>query len=204
MSEPQKSQPAAAGKMVIFTAESAPTLEETEMMDDPTYTEEGANDSPWPKEFSRARIEKERGTQDIWNSKYVRGGLVDIEFIAQYLQLRHAAANPDILSPDTCTALRRLGDATLLDPAAAADLIDALRLWQRLQAYLRLTVDGGFDRDAAPAALLDGLARVVSPEPAARLDPVDLEGHVRALADRAYGHFQAIVEAPAARLAGDD
>ncbi|MEE8270180.1 MAG: bifunctional [glutamine synthetase] adenylyltransferase/[glutamine synthetase]-adenylyl-L-tyrosine phosphorylase [Alphaproteobacteria bacterium] len=152
----------------------------------------------------RARIEKERGTQDIWNSKYVRGGLVDIEFIAQYLQLRHAAANPDILSPDTCTALRRLGDATLLDPAAAADLIDALRLWQRLQAYLRLTVDGGFDRDAAPVALLDGLARVVSPDPAARLDPVDLEGHVRALADRAYGHFQAIVETPAARLAGDD
>ncbi len=52
MTQPQKSKPAAPGKMVIFTADTAPTLEETGMMDDPTYTEEGANDSPWPREFA--------------------------------------------------------------------------------------------------------------------------------------------------------
>src|SRR5262249_51580213 len=39
----------------------------------------------------RARIEKEKGTKDIWDLKQVRGGLVDLEFIAQYLQLVHAA-----------------------------------------------------------------------------------------------------------------
>ncbi len=54
MTQPQKSKPAAQGKMVIFTADTAPTLEETGMMDDPTYTEEGANDSPWPRELRNA------------------------------------------------------------------------------------------------------------------------------------------------------
>ena len=39
----------------------------------------------------RARIAKEKGTEDIWDLKQVRGGLVDVEFIAQYLQLVHAA-----------------------------------------------------------------------------------------------------------------
>ena len=39
----------------------------------------------------RARIEKEKGTRDIWDLKQVRGGLVDLEFIAQHLQLVHAA-----------------------------------------------------------------------------------------------------------------
>ena len=32
----------------------------------------------------RARIDKEKGTDDIWELKQVRGGLVDLEFIAQY------------------------------------------------------------------------------------------------------------------------
>ena len=53
MSTSEKSQPAAPGKMVIFTADSAPTLDETGMMDTPTYTEAGANDAPWPKEFAK-------------------------------------------------------------------------------------------------------------------------------------------------------
>ena len=39
----------------------------------------------------------ECGDSDRWNLKYVAGGLIDIEFIAQYLQLVHAAQLPDIL-----------------------------------------------------------------------------------------------------------
>ena len=56
----------------------------------------------------RARIDKEKGTEDIWDLKQVRGGLVDLEFIAQYLQLVHAAQHPGILSPNTVTALTNL------------------------------------------------------------------------------------------------
>src|SRR6185312_13778149 len=70
----------------------------------------------------RARIEKEKGTTDIWDLKQVRGGLVDLEFIAQYLQLIHAHDRPDILSPNTITALTNLSRAGLL-PASAADVL---------------------------------------------------------------------------------
>ena len=45
----------------------------------------------------RARIEKEKGTEDIWDLKQVNGGLVDLEFIVQYLQLVHAHERPEIL-----------------------------------------------------------------------------------------------------------
>ena len=37
----------------------------------------------------RSAIAKEKGDKERWDLKYVVGGLVDIEFIAQYLQLIH-------------------------------------------------------------------------------------------------------------------
>ena len=45
----------------------------------------------------RRAIALEKGEDDIWDLKYAAGGLVDIDFIAQYLQLVHAADKPDIL-----------------------------------------------------------------------------------------------------------
>ncbi len=38
----------------------------------------------------RRMIATEKGEDDRWDLKYVKGGLVDIEFIAQYLSLVHA------------------------------------------------------------------------------------------------------------------
>ena len=54
MSQPpsRKSRPIAPGKMAIFTAAAAPTLDETGMMDTPTFTEEGANDVAISAEFA--------------------------------------------------------------------------------------------------------------------------------------------------------
>ena len=49
----------------------------------------------------RAAIAKEKGDANPWDLKYSAGALVDIEFIAQYLQLTHAAATPDILDAST-------------------------------------------------------------------------------------------------------
>jgi len=50
----------------------------------------------------RRAIAAEKGDGARWDLKYAAGGLIDLEFIAQYLQLAHAAAAPDIL--DTATA----------------------------------------------------------------------------------------------------
>ena len=97
----------------------------------------------------RARMVKEHPGKSTWDIKHRRGGLVDIEFIAQYLMLRHAAATPGILSPNTADALRRLGHAGYLERQDASALQSALSLWQRLQGVLRLSAEGAFDGDQA-------------------------------------------------------
>ncbi len=50
----------------------------------------------------RRAIAIEKGDEERWNLKYVAGGLIDIEFIAQYLQLVHAANSPEILDNFDC------------------------------------------------------------------------------------------------------
>ncbi|MDA0653916.1 MAG: glutamine-synthetase adenylyltransferase, partial [Proteobacteria bacterium] len=76
----------------------------------------------------RARIEREKSSANPWRVKYVRGGLLDLEFLAQYLILCHAADHPDLLTGDTAEAFTRLERAGILDPALADRLRDAVRL----------------------------------------------------------------------------
>jgi glutamate-ammonia-ligase adenylyltransferase len=98
-----------------------------------------------------------------WDVKYRPGGLVDIEFAAQYLQLRHAAALPDILSPTTAIALNNLQRNGFLDEADGQVLVDALRTWQRVQAYLRLTRFPVTATTVPTGALAGGLRRSALP-----------------------------------------
>ncbi|MEE8516569.1 MAG: bifunctional [glutamine synthetase] adenylyltransferase/[glutamine synthetase]-adenylyl-L-tyrosine phosphorylase [Alphaproteobacteria bacterium] len=101
----------------------------------------------------RRRVERGHPAQSIWEIKYLRGGLVDVEFIAQYLQLRHACDHPEILSGSTVEALTRIGEAGLLDAAEVAALIRANRLWRNLQGMLRLTYEGKFNEEVVPGGL---------------------------------------------------
>ena len=107
----------------------------------------------------RRRIEQEKGTTDIWDLKQVRGGLVDLEFITQYLQLAHAADHPQILDQNTVQALGKLAAAGLLQPAHADVLIPAARLLNNLTQVLRLCLEGAFTPDTAPDGLKELLAR---------------------------------------------
>ncbi len=108
----------------------------------------------------RALIEKEKGGQDLWDLKQVRGGLVDLEFIAQYLQLIHAAGDPAILDQNTVQALRNLAKDGHLAAGHAEVLIPAAQLVNNLTQILRLCIDGRFDPAKAPDGLKTLLARV--------------------------------------------
>ncbi len=107
----------------------------------------------------RARIAVEKGTDNIWNLKQVRGGLVDLEFIAQYLQLVHAAEQPQVLDQNTCVAFQKLGAAGCLDAGEAEALIAGTRLIHDLTQVLRLCQDGIFDPAVAPKGLKELAAR---------------------------------------------
>ncbi len=111
----------------------------------------------------KKRTDLEHSTKSMWEVKHLRGGLMDVEFIAQYLQLRYGHDYPEILRQNTAAALTALRDHGLLEPESAKTLLAALDLWQGIQGMLRLTILGYFveDREAeAPEALKKAMARL--------------------------------------------
>jgi glutamate-ammonia-ligase adenylyltransferase len=106
----------------------------------------------------RRRLLAELGGRGLWDLKHVRGGLVEIEFIAQGLQILHAAEHPAILDQNTLAALSRLAAAGLLASSDHNVLNQAGQLYSRLTQLLRLCVAGRFEPAAAP----EGLRRLVA------------------------------------------
>jgi glutamate-ammonia-ligase adenylyltransferase len=140
----------------------------------------------------RKRIIAEKGTDNIWELKQVRGGLVDIEFIAQYVQLIHAARHPEVLDQNTAHALQKLAHAGLLSAAHADILIPAVRLLHDLTQVLRLCLDGPFVPETAPDGLKALLVRVAEAPSFATLE----RSLAAVLADTA-AVFDEIVGSPA-------
>ncbi|MCV6574620.1 MAG: bifunctional [glutamine synthetase] adenylyltransferase/[glutamine synthetase]-adenylyl-L-tyrosine phosphorylase [Cohaesibacter sp.] len=107
----------------------------------------------------RARIEGEKKTDNPWHIKQVAGGLVDVEFIAQALQLIHANTHPNILHANTAEALRLCVDEGLIDKEDADPLLPAIRLYHNLTQILRVCLDGNFDPHTASHGLKQAIAR---------------------------------------------
>jgi glutamate-ammonia-ligase adenylyltransferase len=138
---------------------------------------------------------RERGSTNVWDVKNLRGGLVDIEFVAQYLQLRHGHEHPEVLATNTTDALVRLRDAGLLGEDDTAALLDAMHLWRNVQGVLRLSFGEGFDDNALSEGSRALLARACG---AADYDA--LRTAIEGTARRAHAVFHALIEAPAAEL----
>lgn len=124
------------------------------------------------------KIQKEKGTKDIWDLKHMRGGLIDIEFITQYLLLIHAAKTPAILDQNTLTALGNLAAAGILTPADADILIPAARLYHNLTQTLRVCFEGPFAPERAPGGLKALLAYIGGAPDFARLE-VTVQDYLR-------------------------
>jgi glutamate-ammonia-ligase adenylyltransferase len=136
----------------------------------------------------RERIRKEKGTANIWDLKQVRGGLVDLEFIAQYLQLVAAADHPEALDQSTAGAFTRLAAAGALSTEDAETLGAAARLVNDLTQILRLCLDGPFEPASAPRGLKDLLARA-GDAPSFET----LEAHLRQTLARVHDLFDKLV-----------
>lgn len=107
----------------------------------------------------RNRIAAEKGSASIWDLKQVRGGLVDLEFIAQYLQLVHGHEHPEVLDQNTAGAFQKLQAAGVLAPSDAAVLIGATRLIHDVTQVVRLCIEEAFDPATAPPGLKELIAR---------------------------------------------
>jgi glutamate-ammonia-ligase adenylyltransferase len=146
----------------------------------------------------RARMAQERKPDGFWDVKLRPGGLVDIEFIAQWLQLTWAHRHPSILRAGTGDVLaeaRRLG---VLDAADATVLEDGWRLWTSVQQLLRQAIDGPFHEDAAAPRLRDHLAA------AAKAPHFEgLKAMMTEQANQVHALFGKLIATPAAAQARD-
>jgi glutamate-ammonia-ligase adenylyltransferase len=101
--------------------------------------------------------------QGPWDLKYRRGGLIDIEFIHQFLLLKAAADSPALLDdPSPLDGFPALAKAGQLDPIWAEQLAASYGRFLRLQTWLRLTHD--FFRGQSPTPTqLAGMSAALHP-----------------------------------------
>src|SRR5947209_884066 len=107
----------------------------------------------------RRAIAQEKGETDHWDLKYAAGGMVDIDFIAQYLQLVHAHDKPGILDVSTVQVLENAARLGLLRHSEVEILRAAARLYHDLTQILRRSASAGFRPDTAGIDLQRVMAR---------------------------------------------
>ncbi|HXO02169.1 MAG TPA: bifunctional [glutamine synthetase] adenylyltransferase/[glutamine synthetase]-adenylyl-L-tyrosine phosphorylase, partial [Stellaceae bacterium] len=118
----------------------------------------------------RQRIADEHPRPPPLDLRNRRGGLVDLEFIVQYLMLRDAARTPQILRYDIGAAIAALGAAGILEPQAVQTLGDALNLLRAARGFLTLLFDGVPDAEALAGPAGATLAHCVGAVDFPRLD----------------------------------
>jgi len=100
----------------------------------------------------KARVETERipiGEDPAFHMKLGRGGMSDVEWTVQLLQMRHGYANPAVRTPSTLRGLSALADAGLLSTDDRAALDEAYRFCAAVRN--RLFLRAGRPRDSLPA-----------------------------------------------------
>ena len=89
----------------------------------------------------RMEVEIAQESDALINIKTGRGGMVDVEFITQYLQLLHAGSNKELRQQNTIVLLKCLADRQLMDKNDAQQLVTGYRFLRRLENRLRLLYD---------------------------------------------------------------
>jgi glutamate-ammonia-ligase adenylyltransferase len=139
------------------------------------------------------RMEQELGREGPGriHLKFGAGGLVDVEFLVQVLQLAHGRQRGALRSPSTRRALAALGAAGLVPAPAAAKLLDAHEFLRRLLRSLRLGQTRPLDCLPLAGHVLARLAREVGEESGRAL----LVRH-RAVAEFVRAEYFRVVGAP--------
>jgi glutamate-ammonia-ligase adenylyltransferase len=111
----------------------------------------------------RMRMERELAGEDEsrFNLKKGRGGLVDIEFLTQMLQLAHGHRLPTLRRRATLDALKALGDAKILPSRQSRLLADGYLFLRQLDHRLRLERDQSIDAFDAEPGRVDSIAKAL-------------------------------------------
>ncbi len=109
----------------------------------------------------RMRAEHGRPREGLFDLKQDRGGITDIEFLAQYWVLRHVQAHPPLAEfSDTIRHLESVGSAALVDHRVIDGLVDAYRAYRQAAHHLSLEQRPPVVDAAVHAAMRAGVAAV--------------------------------------------
>ena len=106
----------------------------------------------------RQRLENTVGAGDL---KRGPGGIVDIEFLVQMLQLQHARKNPALRVPNTLAALRALQAADLMSAEEHGFFESSYRLLRTIESRLQLINSTARDQLPDDAMELNKLAHLL-------------------------------------------
>jgi glutamate-ammonia-ligase adenylyltransferase len=143
----------------------------------------------------KARVDSERlprGADPTTHTKLGRGGLADVEWTIQLLQLQHAHQVPALRTPSTTTALRAAADTGLLSRVDAEVLLAAWQLATKTRNMLTLV--RGKQVDQLPnsgrelAAVARALGHSANDDPGQVLDEYRrTTRRARAVVERSFG-----------------
>lgn len=112
----------------------------------------------------KARVEAERlprGADPATHTKLGRGGLADVEWAVQLLQLRHAGRRPELRGTRTLDALAAARDAGLVDPEDAAEMAAGWTLAAQVRNALMLVRGRAGDQLPRHGVELAGVVRLL-------------------------------------------
>ncbi|WP_168190314.1 hypothetical protein [Luteithermobacter gelatinilyticus] len=125
--------------------------------------------------------------------------MVDIEFICQYLLLKHAADKPDILAVHLVDFMDNLSAAGLMAPETAQKLKEITLLQQTVQMLLRLCVGSASRSEDKPRALQQLLLKRTGCG-----SMKELEENLRQAQDFVFNLYQEMIGKPAAEMVPPD
>ena len=142
----------------------------------------------------RARIAQQFPTTNPWALKHVRGGMVDLDFIAQYLVLRYGREYPAIWKRNAHAVFQNVLTSGVLPDAVMAPLLEAKKFQSDLMSLLRLSAPGGVISDDAPLGLRRLLTKALRTKNFSSLKETLLQ--LEAVVSHAYADMEAGLFSP--------
>jgi len=144
----------------------------------------------------RMRMENElaRESGGSYNIKTGRGGMVDVEFAVQYLQLKYGCRYPELRSTSTIVALKEVKTLGLVSAADAETLLSGYKFLRKLENRLRIIHDYSSNDLSGQRSYLNKLARRLGYDSALKnpgtvliCDYEETTGRIRDCYDRILG-----------------
>ena len=139
----------------------------------------------------RDEMARRDARRDGWDCKLGRGGIREIEFIAQLFQVVRGGRDPGLRDPHTLGTLARLPGRGLMDGEDAAALADAYRFLRRLEHALQYREDEQTHRLPPDPAVREQVAAMLG------LAAPDFEAALAAHRERVHRVFDRLL-APSA------